>query len=375
MHNAQKDYYEILGVPEDAAQDEIRTAYLALAKQYHPDKTGGDKSAEEKLKAINEAYDVLKRPEKRKEYDEARQNPFETASGFSGFGGQSWQTSDASFEDLFGDIFGRRAGGGSRTGRTRGPRRGNNVEVEVSVPFQDIVRGASRTISVPLTAPCEACGGSGAAPGGTVVQCPDCAGSGMVTEESGGYFFQRTCGRCGGTGSTQSQPCPTCGGNGRVRSTKTLNVKIPAGADTGTRLRLAGQGDAGEQGAPAGDLFVVVRVQDDPVFRRDGLNVMTEMKVPFVDLALGTTIRVATPTGAADLKIPAGTQSGKVFRLTGQGLPSVDGRKKGALLVEVNGLTPQALTPEQADLLRRLKESLPADAGTRQSDSSAHSSP
>lgn len=374
MHDAQKDYYDVLGVSEDATQAEIRTTYLDLAKQYHPDKTGGDKAAEEKLKAINEAYDVLKKPEKRKEYDEARKNPFETASGFSGFGGQSWQTSDASFEDLFGDIFGKRGAGGPRAGRTRAPRRGNDVEVEVAVPFRDIVRGASRTIRVPLTTQCDACGGSGAAPGDAVVPCPDCAGSGMVSEGTGGYFIQRTCGRCGGTGSTHSSPCRSCGGKGRVRSTKTLNVKIPAGADTGTRLRLAGQGDAGELGAPAGDLYVVVRVEDDPAFRRDGINVMTEAKVPFVDLALGTTIRVTTLTGAADLKIPPGTQSGKVFRLTGQGLPSVDGSKKGALLVEVTGLTPETLTPEQTDLLRRLKESLSTEKGTRQSGSAAHSS-
>ena len=351
MYDSRKDFYQILGVPEESTQDEIRTAYRDLAKKYHPDKTGGDKKAEEKLKKINEAYDVLKKPEKRKEYDEARRDPFTAGSESGGFTTARWGSQDVSFEDLFGEVF------GGRRNPDGGPQRGKDIEVELTVPLRDIVEGVSRTLRVPVTSACDNCKGSGAAPGSKPVACQNCQGTGVLSAGGGGYFVRQTCARCRGSGTTNSTSCSTCGGAGKTRARKTVSVRIPAGAATGLRLRVAGHGDSGEFGGSPGDLFVVVQVKEDPVFRRDGQNVMIEAPVSSVDLALGVTIRVPTLTGAANLKIPPGTASGKVFRLSGLGLAVVNGSHKGSLLVEVVGQTPQNLTVEQRELLEEFKRS------------------
>lgn len=350
MHsNELQDHYKTLGIPEDAPQDDVRKAYLKLAKQYHPDKTGGDKDTEKKMKEINEAYDTLKNPDKRKEYDEQRRNPFGYDPGVGGFSSEHGFASESSFEDLFGGFAGR------RTQRDAGPRRGNDIEATLKVAFRDIVKGGKRTIEVPATASCTACHGSGAAPDSKPVNCPDCEGTGFQLEGSGGYFIRRTCARCGGRGTANSKPCTACAGKGRIRKSNRLSVHIPAGAYSGMRLRMTGQGDAGDQGGPAGDLYVVIQVQDDPAFRRDGTNVTVEAPVPFTDLALGATIRVSTLDAAADLKIPPGTPSGRVFRLAGQGLPSTDGKQKGSLFVEVVGQTPDNLSEAQSELLRQFR--------------------
>ncbi len=352
MHSSElQDHYKVLDIPEDAPQDEVRRAYLKLAKIYHPDKTGGDKDTEKKMREINDAYDVLKNPKKRKEYDELRRSPFgyDTGVGGGGFSTGQGFAPDGSFDDLF-------AGFANRgTKQDFGPRRGNDVEAGLTVSFKDIVKGVKRTIQVPITAACSACHGSGAAPDSNPVSCPDCQGTGFQLEGGGGYFVRRSCVRCGGRGTTNSKPCQTCAGNGRIRKSNRLSVQIPAGANSGMRLRMAGQGDAGEQGGPPGNLYIVVQVDDDPVFRREGINVILEAPVSFTDLALGTTVRISTLDGAADLKIPPGTPSGRVFRLAGQGLPSVDGKQKGSLLVEVAGQTPDNLSEAQKDLLRQFK--------------------
>lgn len=351
----QKSYYELLGVTRSASQDEIRRAYLRLAKKYHPDKTGGDKAAEEKLKEINAAYDVLKNPEKRKQYDAMLDNPFagasfsEGGSPFGGFtGGDGFGFQDA-FEDLFGSIFGQR---GATT--PHGPAPGDDVEVVLDISLRDAAFGAVKTIRIPHRATCAACGGSGAAPGTRPETCPQCQGKGQVSRGGGAFFMSKTCPRCHGEGQIVASPCRACGGSGQTRESRTVSVTIPAGAETGTRLRLAGQGHAGERGAPAGDLYVITRVQDDPVFKQQGTDLVCETSVTFAQATLGATVRVPTLDGHVDLKVPAGTQPGSMFRLRGLGMPSLSHGGRGDLLVRVQVQVPTRLSREQRDLIERL---------------------
>lgn len=369
----QKSYYDILGVSKDASQDEVRKAYLDLARKHHPDKTGGDKASEEKLKQVNEAYDTLKNPEKRKEYDAARENPFagagfgggggarpgsrEYRSDFSGFdfGGGAAGGGAAGFEDIFGDIFGGGMGGGF-TQRRSGPRPGNDLEVSLPVTLREVATGTKKTIRVTREVRCDTCGGTGAQPGTTPQTCPECGGSGQSRRQAAGFSVAQTCRRCGGRGTVITTPCTSCGGQGKRKEPQTVTVNIPAGAENGTRLRLAGQGEAGERGAPEGDLYVSIAVKPDDVFEREGENIRCEVPVSFTDAALGATIRVPTLSGEAELKIPAGTQSGRTFRMRGQGLPALHGGGKGDELVRVAIEVPKRMNGEQRRLLEEFRK-------------------
>ncbi len=362
---AAKDFYELLGVSPKATQDEIRKAYLKLAKKYHPDKTGGDKAAEQKLKAINEAYDTLKNAEKRKEYDAMRESPFGGAGGpysagsggpgfdFHGFGGGPGGFT-ADFSDIFsglGDIFGAR----TQRRHPQGPVAGNDVEGRLTITFREAASGTRKSIRVPYTTTCPACGGSGASPGTHPETCPGCGGSGQTSRGNGAFFVSQACSQCRGAGTVIASPCGSCHGTGVSRGSRTVTVNIPAGVATGTRLRLAGQGDAGLRGGPDGDLYVAVTVRPDDVFQREGQDIVCEMPVTFAEAALGATLRVPTLNGKADLKIPEGTQSGQSFRLRGMGLPRVNGSGKGDQIVRVVVEVPKRLTREQREILAKLK--------------------
>ncbi len=351
---AEKTYYDILGVSKDAPQDEIRKAYLKLAKKYHPDKTGGDKAAEEKLKEINNAYQVLKDPDKRKEYDAEQASPFRAGAQSQGFGFESAgfdASSFGSFEDIFGDLFGGRA-----SARRAGPRPGNDMEVPIRVTLDEVLHGATRSIRVPQSVTCHACGGTGAAKGSAPITCPDCNGTGQSARGNNAFFISQTCARCGGSGRIIENPCRACNGSGYTREYRRINVTIPPGVQTGTRLRSAGQGEPGEAGGPRGDLYVAIEVMPHEFFERKGADLICEVPIRFTDAALGAKIRVPTLTGQAELNVPAGTQSGKVFRLRGMGLPTLRGGGKGDELVRVTVEVPVKLSGRQKEILKNLQK-------------------
>ncbi|MCL4216356.1 MAG: molecular chaperone DnaJ [Candidatus Hydrogenedentes bacterium] len=351
-----KSYYDMLGVAKDATQDEIRKAYLKLAKQYHPDKTGGDKAAEQKLKQINMAYDSLKSEEKRAKYDEALRNPFqEGGAPFNGFSGRG-ASADAqgfnftgSFEDIFGDLFGQRG-----SGRRPGPRPGNDIEGRVSVTLREVAGGSKKQLRVPRNEICGDCQGSGAAPGTSPEACKDCGGSGRVSQAQGAFAMSRACPRCRGAGRIIRTPCKSCHGEGLKAAVRNLTVTIPAGAEQGARLRLKGQGEASESGGPSGDLYVVVDVLPDPFFEREGSDLVCEVPVTVAQAILGAKVRVPTLSGAANLSIPAGVQSGATLRMRGQGLPAMGGKRKGDQRVRIRVETPVDLTKEQRELAEGL---------------------
>ncbi len=355
---ATRDYYELLGVSPTATEDEIRKAYLKLAKKYHPDKTGGDKAAEEKLKAINEAYDTLKNAEKRRDYDALRESPFAGARGGPGFDPRGFGGGPGGYTADFGDIFGGLGdlfGGRAQRPRRQGPVPGNDVEGRLTITLREAATGVRKSIRIPHTAACSDCGGSGAQPGTQPQTCPACDGSGRASRGTASFFISQTCPQCHGAGKVIASPCGSCAGSGVHKGSHTVTVNIPAGVDTGTRLRLAGQGDAGLRGGPPGDLYVVVTVRPDAVFEREGPDIACEIPVSFAEAALGATLRVPTLTGKADLKIPEGTQSGQSFRLRGLGLPSVHGRGRGDQIVRVTVEVPKRLTREQREIIKRLK--------------------
>lgn len=358
-----KNLYDILGVTDSATKDEIRKAYLKLAKLYHPDKTGGDKEAEDRLKEVNAAYDVLKNPEKRKKYDDMLRNPFAGGApgaggagggGFSGFesGGFGGFSGESGLGDLFDQLF----GGGARRSARRGPRPGSDIETGISISVREMATGGKRTLRIPRNVRCGTCQGSGAAPGTQPETCSTCHGTGQVTSGGDTHFMvSHVCPQCRGTGKRVATPCPACRGNGVTHETSTVNVTIPPGAQTGTRLRLNGQGESGEPGAPNGDLYVVIEVQPDPFFRVEEGNVHCTMPVTFAEAAMGCTLRVPTLTGKVDIKVPAGTLSGRVFRLRGQGVPRLKGGSTGDLMVQVEIEAPQNLTPEQIELIKKFQ--------------------
>jgi molecular chaperone DnaJ len=349
------DLYQMLGVAETASQDEIRKAYRELARKYHPDKTGGDKEAETRLKGINAAYDVLKNKEKRAEYDQRRKT-----GSFEGFDfGEGIDISD-----LFGSIFGGAGGGfsggfggsgfgaGTRARTRSAARPGNDLEARVRITLNDVVKGTKKTLRITRPETCSDCHGTGAAPGSSPITCPDCGGSGMVTRGSSAFQMSQTCPRCRGTGQTIAQPCPKCTGSGRVIAPREISVAIPAGIDAGSRLRVAGEGEAGLQGGPSGDLYVRVEVEDDPFFKREGRNLICEVPITFVEAALGAKVTVPTLDGIAKLTIEPGTQHGAQLRMRGQGLPGVGGAARGDEIVKVVVEVPRKLTGEQKRLLR-----------------------
>jgi len=347
---SKRDYYQVLDVTRTATEVEIKKSYRRLAMKYHPDRNPNDQEAEEKFKEAKEAYEVLTDAEKRAIYDQHGHEGLNARGGGGGF-----SAADA-FSDIFGDVFGDIFGGGRRGGRQ--VYRGADLRYDLELDLEQAVFGHETEIEFTTLGECETCHGSGAAPGSKTVTCDTCNGIGQVRMQQGFFQVQQTCPRCKGRGQVISDPCQTCLGQGRVRRKKTLQVKIPAGVDNGDRIRLAGEGEAGRNGGPAGDLYVEVRVREHPIFERDGSHLSCEVPISFVVAALGGTVEVPTLGGNVDLKVPSETQSGRVFRLREKGVKPVRGGPTGDLFCRVVVETPVKLTDDQKDLLRKFDETM-----------------
>jgi len=353
---AKRDLYEVLGVAKDASADDIKKAYRKLAMKHHPDRNPDDKAAEEKFKEVQSAYEILSDDQKRGAYDRYGHAAFEAGGGPGGFGAGAAGAGGASFSDIFGDVFGDIFGGGGR-GRG-GPQRGADLRYTLEIDLEEAVRGTKVQIKVPKLESCETCSGSGAKKGTTPVTCTTCGGHGQVRVQQGFFTLQQTCPACRGSGKQIKDPCPDCRGQGRVQKQKTLQVNIPAGVDNGDRIRLAGEGEAGPMGGPAGDLYVQVSVRAHEFFERDGNDLHCEVPISFVDAALGGELEVPTMDGRVKLKVPAETQTGKMFRVRGKGVPNVRGGGPGDLICRVVVETPVKLSGKQKDLLRAFQDSL-----------------
>jgi molecular chaperone DnaJ len=341
------DYYELLGVSRTVTDEELKKAYRKAALKYHPDRNPGDKAAEEKFKELSEAYSVLSDPEKRASYDRYGHAAFEQG-GAPGFGGFDFS---GNFEDIFGDLFGDIFGGGGGRGGRRRPRRGEDLSYNLEISFEEAAFGTEKTISIPRMVQCETCQGKGSKPGTTSKTCTTCRGSGQVRFQQGFFTIARTCNQCGGQGSVISDPCGPCRGTGATRKTSMLQVKIPAGVDSGARLKLRGEGEASLAGGPAGDLYVLLRVREHPLFSRQHNDVICEIPISFPQAALGSEIEVPTLEGKLKMKVPAGTQSGNVFRLRSKGVIDLHNGGRGDQLVRVMVETPRKLSPKQRELL------------------------
>ena len=362
MAENKRDYYEVLGVSKGASEDEIKRAYKKLARKYHPDMNPGDKEAEEKFKEVNEANEVLSDPEKKARYDQFGFAGVDPSYG-AGAGGAGGYGGGFDFGDL-GDIFGSFFGGGFGGGQTRrnGPQRGESIRASVAVTFTEAAFGCEKEVSIERSEQCASCKGSGCAPGTTPEICPDCHGSGVVQVQQrtpmGVFASSRPCQRCRGTGKIIHQPCADCGGSGAVRKRKTIKVTIPAGIDHGQTISLRGQGNAGKNGGPAGDLLITVMVRPHELFRREGNDVFCEAPITFRQAVLGATLEIPTIDGPVKYDIPEGTQTGTVFRLRGKGIPALNGRGRGDQYVTVTIETPRNLNREQKEALKRFDETL-----------------
>ena len=345
--NNKRDYYEVLGVARSASDEELKKAYRRLAVQSHPDRNPGDKQAEERFKELNEAYQVLSDPEKRAQYDRFGHAAFQGPQGGGGFGGFDFSQG---FEDVFSDIFGDFFGTGRGRARSR-TRRGDDLRYDLEIEFEEAARGAEKTVKIARLAQCEACNGTRSRGGTGSRTCPNCRGTGQVRTQQGFFSISTTCGSCRGEGSIISDPCPKCQGQGRVRKQQALSVRIPAGVNNGSRLKLRGEGEAGFASGPAGDLYVVIHVREHAVFARQDNDVVVEVPVSFPQAALGVEIDVPTLDGKVKLKLQAGTQSGKVFRLKGKGFVDLHGYGRGDELVRIVVETPRRLTARQRELL------------------------
>jgi len=349
---SKRDYYEILGVGKTASDQDIKSAYRKLALKHHPDRNPGDKVAEDKFKEAAEAYAVLCDDDKRARYDRFGHAGVGGAAGPGGFDPSVF----TEFQDIFGglgDIFGF---GGGRRG---GPQRGADLRYDLEIEFVQAAKGVETSIQIPRHETCEACKGSGAAPGSSPTTCPQCRGAGQLRYQQGFFTVARTCGQCRGAGKVIAKPCHTCKGGGTVEKTRKLTVKIPAGIATGQRLRLTGEGEAGTHGGPTGDLYVVIIVREHEFFQRDGNDLHCRVPLPFTTLALGGEIKVPGIEGTETIKVAESTQTGTVFRLRGKGLPDVSGRGRGDLLITVQAVTPKKLTKDQRRLLEELAATLP----------------
>lgn len=356
---SKRDYYDVLGVNKEASEQELKKAYRRVAMKFHPDRNPDDKEAEEKFKEASEAYEVLSDSSKRGAYDQYGHAGVEGMGGAGGAGGAGF----GNFSDIFGDVFGDIFGGGGGGGRG-GPARGSDLRYTLELNLEDAVRGTNVKIKVPTLVGCDTCDGSGAKPGTKASTCTTCGGHGQVRMQQGFFSVQQTCPTCRGQGKTIADPCSKCHGHGRVEETKTLNVKVPPGVDTGDRIRLAGEGEAGTDSGPSGDLYVQVSVKDHEVFERDGKNLYCEVPIGIVEACLGGELEVPTLDGRVKLKVPEGTQTGKLFRLRGKGVVPVRGGPSGDLLCRVVLETPVNLTAKQKELLQELQASL---SGTKHS--------
>jgi molecular chaperone DnaJ len=355
---AKRDYYEILGIERSASADEIKKAYRKLAMQYHPDRNPEDEDAERRFKEVNEAYGVLKDQQSRAAYDRFGHSAFEgaagggpgggfgggAAGGFGGFGG---------FADIFDEMFGEFAGAARRSG----PAHGADLRYNMEVTLDEAYEGKQATIRIPTSVACDACGGSGAEPGTSPTGCPSCHGRGRIRAQQGFFTIERTCPTCHGRGQVIEDPCKACAGLGTVQKEKTLQVNIPAGVEDGTRIRLAGEGEAGVRGGPAGDLYIFLSVAPHRFFQRDGANLYCRVPIPMTTAALGGSIEVPTIDGTrAKVSIPEGTQGGAQFRLRGKGMPVLRSRSSGDLYIQVSVEVPRALTKRQKELLEEFRE-------------------
>lgn len=347
---AKRDYYEVLGVEKGASAQEIKKAFRRVAMKYHPDRNPDDKDADEKFKEAQEAYEILGDEEKKSAYDRFGHAGVDGSAG-GGFGGGG----GAGFGDIFGDVFGDIFGGGGGRG---GPARGSDLRYDLQLDLEDAVRGKTVQIDVPTMVHCDTCDGTGARKGTSPVTCTTCQGTGQVRMSQGFFSVQQTCPKCHGRGQIITDPCGDCHGQGVREERKTLSVKIPAGVDTGDRIRLSGKGEAGPQGGPPGDLYVQMVVREHPIFVRDGSNLHCEVPISFAQAALGGDLEVPTLSGKVKLKIPAETQSGKLFRLRGKGVAPVRGGGVGDLLCRVVVETPVKLSGQQRELLQQFEESL-----------------
>ena len=358
----KRDYYEVLGIQKGASEDEIKKAYKKLARKYHPDMNPGDKEAEEKFKEVNEANEVLSDPEKKARYDQfgfAGVDPNYGAGAGGGAYGGGFDFGDLG--DIFGSFFGGGFGGGQRR-NPNAPQQGESIRASVSVSFTEAAFGCEKSVTLERSEQCPTCKGNGCAPGTTPEICPDCHGTGTVQTRRqtpmGVFASNGPCRKCGGTGRLIHQPCPDCRGTGAVRKRKTIKVNIPAGIDHGQTISLRGQGNAGRNGGPAGDLLITVMVQPHELFRRDGVDVFCEAPITFAQAVLGAELEIPTIDGKVKYSIPEGTQTGTVFRLKGKGIPVLNGRGRGDQYVTVTIETPRNLNKEQREALRRFSETL-----------------
>ncbi|MFJ6196799.1 molecular chaperone DnaJ [Micromonospora sp. NPDC092111] len=376
----EKDYYATLGVEKSASSDEIKKAYRKLARESHPDHNPGDPKAEERFKAVSEAYAVLGDEAKRREYDEMRSlfgsgafrrgargagqpggAPFDVSDLFGGAGGTDARFGGGGFTDLFSSIFTGGGGGGGGPARPRGAARGRDVETEVALDFDDAVRGVTLPLTLRAPGVCDTCHGNGAKPGTQPTTCPICHGAGVTNRNQGSFSFSEPCRNCQGVGTVVEEKCPECHGTGGVTKTRTLNVRFPAGVADGQRIRLAGRGEPGERGGPAGDLFVQVKVRPDDLFGRTGNDLTLTVPVTFAEAVLGTDLRVPTLDGAVTLRVPPGTPSGRVLRARGKGVVRKDGQA-GDLLVTLDVVVPAALSDEARAALESFAGSTPPAA-------------
>lgn len=354
---AKRDYYEILGVERNADAKDVKKAYRRVAMKHHPDRNDGNTESEEKFKEASEAYEILSDEQKRAAYDQYGHDGVDPSrGGGAGFGGGAGGFSDI-FGDVFGDIFGGAGGGGGG----RRARRGSDLQYNLELSLEEAVAGVDKQIRIRTLVGCGTCKGSGAKPGSSPTTCSTCNGQGQVRMQQGFFSVQQTCPRCHGQGRMISDPCGDCSGQGRVDEPKTLSVKVPAGVDTGDRIRLSGEGEAGPEGAAAGDLFVQIDVKKHPIFERDEANLYCEIPISFFDASLGGEIEVPTLDGRVKLRVPAETQTSKLFRMKGKGVKPVRSHHTGDLLCRVVVETPVRLNAEQKELMEKLRESIKAD--------------
>ena len=363
---AKRDYYDILGVSKTSSTDEIKKAYRKVAMQFHPDRNPGDKAAEEKFKEAAEAYEILSDADKRAQYDRyGHASVGSNGRGFSGSGNMNMDDIFSQFGDIFGDdvfgsFFSGGRGGRGGTGRPQGVK-GSNLRIKLKLSYEEIAKGVTKSVKVKKYVPCNTCGGSGAKDKGSVQTCNSCGGSGQVRKVTNTFLGQMqtvtTCPVCNGEGSTITAKCGSCKGEGRVYGEETVSIDIPAGVQEGMQLSMSGKGNAGERGGSNGDLIILIEEEAHPDLHRDGLNVAYDLYITFPDAVFGTNLEVPTIDGRAKIKIPAGTQSGKIFRLKGKGFPAVNSYEKGDQLIHVNVWTPQTLSSEEKAMMEKMNQS------------------